>query len=226
MERRSSPGCDGRSETRTQGAFVAGGYGRNRGRSLRGEQRGPAAQAAFHPPLPGEVSRSGRGDRVEISFELRGGTAAPPRARSDRRGVRPYPKPARARPERLRARRLLAPLVRALRLQALGQAAEAAPHGRPRGAAGAGGERRRDRHRRGPGLRVQGGEPQPSHRGRALPGRGHRRRRHPPRHRRHGRAPGRPPRRPALRRPGLLLRSGRRGDRALRQLCRRPDRGR
>ena len=80
---------------------------------------------------------------METSLELRGGTAAPPRARPDRRGVRPYPEPARARPERLRARRLLAPLVGALRLQALGPPAEAVSDGRPGGAAGPGRERRR-----------------------------------------------------------------------------------
>ena len=36
-ERRSSPGCDGRSATRTQAAFVAGGYGRDRERSARND---------------------------------------------------------------------------------------------------------------------------------------------------------------------------------------------
>ena len=38
---------------RTQGAFVAGGFGRDRGRSLRGEQRGPATQAAFRRAVLG-----------------------------------------------------------------------------------------------------------------------------------------------------------------------------
>ena len=55
--------------------------------------------------------------------------------------------------------------------------------------AGAGRERGRRRPRRGRGRRVQGREPQPSVRGRALPGRGDGGRRDPPRHRRHGRPP-------------------------------------
>ena len=57
-ERCSSQGCDGRREARTQGAFVAAGYGRDRGRSSRRSrptsearsrvvQRGPAAQPLF-----------------------------------------------------------------------------------------------------------------------------------------------------------------------------------
>ena len=61
-ERCSSQGCDGRREARTQGAFVAGGYGRDRGRSSRrsrptsearsrGVQRSPAAQPLFRQAL-------------------------------------------------------------------------------------------------------------------------------------------------------------------------------
>src|SRR5437870_2692513 len=74
-------------------------------------------------------------------------TASPPGPRSDRRGARPYPGADGARAEPLRARRLLAALVGALRLQALGPAPEAAPverRGRP---AGAGRECRGDRPR-------------------------------------------------------------------------------
>ena len=54
-------------------------------------------------------------------------TADPPRARAHRRRVRANPGAARPRAEPLRARGLLAALVGALRLQALGAAAAAAP---------------------------------------------------------------------------------------------------
>ena len=61
-ERCSSQGCDGRREARTQGASVATGYGRDRGRSSRrsrptsearsrGVQRSPAAQPLFRQAL-------------------------------------------------------------------------------------------------------------------------------------------------------------------------------
>ena len=87
--------------------------------------------------------------------------APPSRARSHRRGVRAHPGAARARAERLRARRLLRALVGALRLQALGAAAAAAAvAGRAR-AAGPGRERGRDRPRRRRRGRVQGRVAQP-----------------------------------------------------------------
>ena len=54
--------------------------------------------------------------------ELGRRAASPPRPRSHRRGVRAYPGVARRGAERLRAGGLLAALVRALRLQALGAA--------------------------------------------------------------------------------------------------------
>ena len=138
---------------------------------------------------------------------------SPSRARSHGRGARPYPRADGARPEPLRARRLLAALVGALRLQALGPPAQAVPErGRAR-APGAGRERRRARPRRRRGGRVQGRVAQPSDRGRAVPGRGHRRRRDPPRHRRDGRAAGRAARRAALRRARLRVRPRGRGNR-------------
>ena len=70
----------------------------------------------------------------------------------------------------------------------------------PRGRHGAGRERGRGRRRRRPGVRLQGRVAQPPERGRALPGRGHRRRRHPARHLRHRRAADRRARLAALRR--------------------------
>ena len=63
----------------------------------------------------------------------------------------------------------------------------------------AGRERRRARHRRRAGGRLQGRVAQPPERGRALPGRRHRRRRHHPRHLHHGRATDRARQQPALR---------------------------
>ena len=65
---------------------------------------------------------------------------------------------------------------------------------------GPGRERRRGRHRRGPGRHLQDGEPQPPELHRALSGRGDRRGRHPARRLHHGRAAGRQPERAALRR--------------------------
>ena len=62
--------------------------------------------------------------------------------------------------------------------------------------------------------------------GRALPGSGDRRRRHPARHRRDGRAADRAPRRPSLRRAGSRLRPRRRRHRLVRELGRRADRRR
>ena len=71
-------------------------------------------------------------------------------------------------------------------------------------------------------VRVQGREPQPPLGRRAVPGRGHRRRRDPAGHRRHGRAADRAARRAALRRPtDFSFDRAVGGHRALRQLRRR-----
>ncbi len=69
--------------------------------------------------------------------------ATSPRARSHRLGVRANPGAARARPERLRARRVLRALVGALRLQAFRPAAAPAALARRARPAGARRERRR-----------------------------------------------------------------------------------
>ena len=84
-------------------------------------------------------------------------------------------------PNDARAGGVLADVVRALRLQALEEAAAHAAHRGPARGDGAGRERRRGRRRRRAGGGVQGRVAQPPERGRALPGRGHRRRRHPAR---------------------------------------------
>ena len=78
----------------------------------------------------------------------------------------------------------------------------AADRGRA-GGDGAGRERRRRRHRQRPRDRLQGRVPQPPERGRALPGRGDRGRRDPPRRLRARRPADRDPRQPALRRARL-----------------------
>ena len=70
----------------------------------------------------------------------------------------------------------------------------------PAARAGPGRERRRGRRRRRAGVRVQGRVAQPPERGRAVPGRGDRRRRHPARRLRDRRAADRDPRLAALRR--------------------------
>ena len=90
-------------------------------------------------------------------------------------------------------------------------------------------ERRRGRGRRRAGVRVQGRVAQPPERGRALPGRRHRRRRDPARRVRDRRAADRDPGLAALRRGvdlaalALPARAGGRGHRPLRQLDRRRD---
>ena len=178
-------------------------------------------------PLTGSA---GRAQAVRTPSRPRSydrGRAAPPRARSDRPRVRADRRAHGARAQRGRARGLLADVVRALRLQALQAAAAlAADRGRARGH-GPGRERRRGLARRRPGVRVQGRVPQPPERGRAVPGRGHRRRRHPARRLRDRRAADRDPRLAALRRVRALralalparARGG--GHRPLRQLDRR-----
>ena len=163
--------------------------------------------------------------RLPWRSELGRGTT-PHEARSHRLGVRSYPRTARAIAERLRARRLLASLVRALRLQALGAAAATPAVERCACPPRAGRERRGDRSRRGSRRRVQGGVAQPPVRRRAVPGRGDRRRRDPPRHRGDGSTADRIARRPPLRRTGLALSPGGRRHRPLRQLRRRPERRR
>ena len=78
----------------------------------------------------------------------------------------------------------------------------------PAGDPGPGRERRRDRYRRRARRRLQDGEPQPPLLHRALPGRGHRRRRHHARRLHHGRPADRQPERarasaaPTIRRRG------------------------
>src|SRR6266511_429739 len=89
------------------------------------------------------------------------GTASAPRARAHGQRVRANRGSSRTRAEPLRARGLLAALVRALRLQALGAAAEAAALDRRARPPGPGRERRRARPRRGRGGRVQGRVAQP-----------------------------------------------------------------
>ena len=96
---------------------------------------------------------------------------------------------------------------------------------------GPGRERRRGRRRRRAVVRLQGRVPQPPERGRAVPGRGDRRRRHPARRLRGRRAADRDPRLAALRRAvlaalALPARARGRRHRPLRQLDRRRDRRR
>src|SRR5439155_26909167 len=105
-------------------------------------------------------------------------TAAPLGPRTHRRGARPYPRAARPGTEPVRARGLLAALVRALRLQTLEATALPVALRGAAGPPGTGRERRGRGSRRGRGGRVQGRKPQSPLRGRTLPGRGHRRRRH------------------------------------------------
>ena len=150
-----------------------------------------------------------------------------PRARADRLRVRADQREARARAQRRRAGDVLAPLVRALRLQALAKAPRPPAD---RGAArrdGPGRERRRGGCRRRLRGRIQGRVAQPPFGGRAVPGRGDRRRRNPARRLRPGRTADRDPRLASLRRPllgalALPLRPRRRRHRPLRQLDRRP----
>ena len=156
---------------------------------------------------------------------------AAPRARAHRPRVRADPRAARPRAQRRRAGDAVADVVRALRVQALAQAAAAAADRRPQSAR-AGRERRRRRRRRRAGGRVQGRVPQPPERGRAVPGRGDRRRRDPARRVRGRRAPDRGARLAALRRARdlgalpLPARARGRRNRPLRQLDRRADRRR
>ena len=149
-------------------------------------------------PAPGPA-RACPGEGGCVSAVSPSPHAAP---RPDRPGVRPHLRAARARAEHLRAGRLLVALERALRLQALAPAAAPVPDARRARPPGPGRERRRDRRRRRAGGCPQGGVAQPPLGGRAVPGRGHRGRRHPPRHLRDGRAARGDPRLAALRRAG------------------------
>ena len=115
---------------------------------------------------------------------------------SEGRRVRPDPRDPRPPADQLRAGDVLGDVERALLLQ-VQQGAPQQFSEIPPGDAGRQDARRhrreRRRHRHRPGLRrhLQGREPQPPVVRRALPGCGHRRRRHRPRHPRHGRPPGR-----------------------------------
>ena len=154
-----------------------------------------------------------------------------PRARAHRLRVRAHHRAARPGPERRRAGDVLAALVGALRLQALAEAARTPPDGgraRGHGPRRERGSRGRRQWARG---RLQGRVPQPSERGGALPGRGDRGRRDPAGRLRDRRSADRGARLAALRRARLgsvplPVRGSRRGDRALRQLDRRPECGR
>ncbi len=172
------------------------------------------------------AGRRAPGSTLRWSSELHRGTASAPRARSHRRGARSAERPAGPGPEPLRARRLLAPLVGALRLQALRTPPGPAAERRPARPAGAGGERGRARPRRRVGGGFQGRVAQPPVGGGAVPGRCHRRRGHPARHRGDGRQARGVARRSAFWSAGcaLLARGG--GHRSLRELCRRPERRR
>ena len=106
------------------------------------------------------------------------------RVRAHSRRPRPRPKPHRT-------RHLQRHVERALLLQVLARPPQApADQERPR-RAGAGRKRRHHRRRRRLGLRLQDRVAQPPLVHRALPGRGHRSRRHSPRHLHHERAPAR-----------------------------------
>ncbi len=93
-------------------------------------------------------------------------------------------------------------------------------------APGAWRERRRARPRRRPRRCLQGREPQPPVRRRAVPGRRDGGRGHPQGHLGDGRAPDRPARRAALRGPGRSLLARRRWDRRYGNSRRRPERRR
>ena len=77
----------------------------------------------------------GRTPSISWSSEYRGGSGAPSRTWSHGRGVRADPLAPRARPQRLRVGGLLAPVVGALRMQALGAPSEAVAVDRDAGAA-------------------------------------------------------------------------------------------
>src|SRR5439155_4919642 len=120
-------------------AYGAGGSGRDRLKVCPGLKARTAgcfntgtATCTADGPATLRLSDAGRG------------TAPPSCSRPHGRGARAYPGAARARPEPFGARGLLAALVRALRLQALGAPAQAAALGGRSRPPGAGRERRRD----------------------------------------------------------------------------------
>ena len=184
-------------------------------RHRRRAQRGGQRDRADAPPRArrGPAHRLGRrrhAVRVARGARGRAGrrrarstSARAPRARPHRRRVRADRRALGREPNGARAGRVLADVVRALRLQALEEAAAPAAHRGPARADGAGRERRRGRRRRRPGGRLQGRVAQPPERGRAVPGRGHRRRRDPARRVRDRRAADRDARLAALRRARL-----------------------
>ena len=159
--------------------------------------------------------------------------AALGRPRPQARRVRPDPRDPRPPADRLRARDVLGDVERALLLQVLQGAPQAVrPEGHRRDARAPDGrdrrERRGRRHRRRLRGHLQDRVAQPPVVRRALPGCGHRRRRHRPRHPGDGRAPGRGDGPAALRAagqprhpPGAARDRG--GRRRLRQLPRAPE---
>ena len=135
---------------------------------------------------------------------------------------------ARARPDRARARDVRGDVVGALLLQVVEALPRSLPHRGTVGPRRSGRGRRGDRRRRRPRGRHPHREPQPPVGGRALPGRGHRRRRDHPRRLLHGcaadRADGPAALRAARRPPHPLPPRGRgRRDQRLRQRGRGPD---
>ena len=101
-----------------------------------------------------------------------------------------------------RTRHLQRDVERALLLQELAHSPEEAAHARQAGGAGTRRKRRHHRYRRRLRHRLQDRVAQSPQLHRALPGRGHRSRRHPARHLHHGRAPHRRAGFAALRPPG------------------------
>ena len=174
------------------------------GAGHRGRLATPRATSSGLMPHPEHAvdPLTGSADGLKLFLSGRPGAAREQasRARAHRLRVRPDRLEARPRAERGRARRLLADVVRALRLQALAAAAEDAADRGAAARAGAGRERGRGVGRRRAGVRVQGRVAQPPERGRAVRGRRDRRRRHPARHLRDRRAADRDPGLAALRR--------------------------
>ena len=197
--------------------------------SDRSSSRRATARARSGTRWPDERGSGGPGPRP--GRDPRDPRAAPPRAGADRRGARRDRTTARPWSQRPRARDVQRDVERALLLQEQqAPPADAADRRRRRGRR-PGRERRRHADRRRLGSGLQDRVAQPPVRGRAIPGRGHRGRRHPARRLRDGRATDRGPRRAPLRRPGRRpdtppRQRGRQGGRRLRQLRWRPDGGR
>ena len=179
--------CNGQSvASRTPGSARPG----RAGAAVPSGRRGLDLGAVMTPSGRGAAARPPPAEEPLHRLDAGRGAAAPG-ARPDRRRVRgrrqdpgPRPQPPRAGPVRR-------DVERALLVQVVPAAPAAPAH---RGAAGARrsrrerrGDRRRRRHRGGHPDR----EPQPPLGHRALPGRRHRRGRHPARHLHHGGAPAR-----------------------------------